>query len=133
MRISDELEDEESQIVISSGIKTLAQELGVPIIITARLNLPAKAYQWSIMRPHLSNLMHHRVVEPYSDLIVFIHRDRDAQKNMTDETRKSGVLTQFIVEKNSFGPTGICEVQFFPQYTLFKTNIHRYGSEDRPL
>jgi len=132
MRCTDDLEDDVRQHIISSGIKKLAQELGVPIIITARLELPAKSYQWHVMRPYLSNMTHHQVIEPYTDIIVLLHRDRDAQKNMTDDGRRRGIPSELIVEKNRFGPTGLCEVIFFPQYTLFKNKTHRYGSEDLP-
>jgi len=130
-RVADNYENQLR--TLSSGIKSLAKELAVPIVITARVDeLGTYEYYEGPVKPRICAISHSAEIEPYTDIITFVHRDRDAQKNITEETLKCGIPSEIIVEKNRFGQTGISEVQFFPQYTMFKNKSHRYGDDYLP-
>ena len=117
---------------ISGGIKSLAKELNVPILVLAQLNRDTERAGSAIPRPKLSSLRESGAIEQDADVVAFLHRDRDAQKNMTNEALESGLSAEIIIEKNRTGETGILEVLFFPQITKFVSKSHIYGDEDRP-
>ena len=118
---------------ISSGVKAIAKELHVPVLILAQLNRDTeKAGATGPVKPKLSSLRESGAIEQDADVVAFLHRDRDAQKNITAETLKNGIPSEIIVEKNRNGETGISEVLFFPQFTQFRNKSHRYGDEDNP-
>jgi len=118
---------------ISGGVKAIAKELGVPVLILAQLNRDTeKAGATGPVKPKLSSLRESGAIEQDADVVAFLHRDRDAQKNITEETLKSGIPSEIIIEKNRNGETGISEVLFFPQFTQFRNKSHRYGDDDAP-
>lgn len=118
---------------ISSGVKALAKELNIPILILAQLNRDTeKAGAAGPVKPKLSSLRESGAIEQDADVVAFLHRDRDAQKNITAETLKNGIPSEIIIEKNRNGETGISELLFFPQYTQFRNKSHRYGDDDVP-
>jgi replicative DNA helicase len=118
---------------ISSGVKAIAKELHVPILILAQLNRDTeRAGTTGPVKPKLSSLRESGAIEQDADVVAFLHRDRDAQKNISPETLKNGIPADIIVEKNRNGETGISELLFFPQYTQFRNKSHRYGDDDIP-
>ncbi len=118
---------------ISSGVKAIAKELHVPVLILAQLNRDTeKAGAAGPVKPKLSSLRESGAIEQDADVVAFLHRDRDAQKNITAETLKAGIPSEIIVEKNRNGETGTSEVLFFPQFTQFRNKSHRYGDNDTP-
>ena len=119
---------------ISSGIKSLAKELNVPILVLAQLNRDVERVGGAggPAKPKLSSLRESGAIEQDADVVAFLHRDRDAQKNMTPEAVQNGIPAEIIVEKNRNGETGIMEVLFFPHITQFRNKSHRYGDEDAP-
>ncbi len=105
---------------ISVGIKSLAKELDVPVIVLAQLNRQAETQD----RPRLSHLRESGAIEQDADIVMFLHRDRDPQKDNTVEC----VEAELIVEKNRNGQTGIAKLQFFPKIMTFRS-LSRYNEE----
>ena len=106
---------------ISVGVKGLAKELDIPVIVLAQLNRQAEAQE----RPKLSQLRESGAIEQDADVVMFLHRDRDAQKDTTQES----IDAEIIVEKNRNGETGIADLLFFPKFMKFESKS-RYGDEE---
>ncbi len=113
---------------ISVGIKSLAKELDIPIVVLAQLNRQAER---DGARPKLSHLRESGAIEQDADIVAFLHRDRDAQKDTTKEALETGLEAELIVEKNRNGSTGIVPLRFRPTITTFEEPA-RISDEDIP-
>ncbi|MBE6369235.1 MAG: replicative DNA helicase [Lentisphaerae bacterium] len=111
---------------ISSGIKSLAKELQIPVMVLAQLNREVEKGTASTM-PKLSHLRESGSIEQDADVVVFLHRDRDKAKNLPPG---ASVEAKLIVEKNRNGETGYVDLEFYPSRMEF-VNV-RYHSDDRP-
>ena len=111
---------------ISSGIKTLAKELKIPVLVLAQLNREVEKGTAST-RPKLSHLRESGSIEQDADVVVFLHRDRDKAKNLAPG---ESVEAELIVEKNRNGETGYVNLEFYPSRMEF-VNV-RYTAQDRP-
>jgi replicative DNA helicase len=105
---------------ISVGVKGIAKELDIPVVVLAQLNRQAEQQE----RPKLSQLRESGAIEQDADVVMFLHRDRDAQKDSTQEC----IDAEIIVEKNRNGQTGIAEIVFFPKIMKFESKS-RYSDE----
>lgn len=98
---------------ISRGLKVIAKELGVPVIVLSQL---ARAAEKEKDRPPmLSDLRDSGSIEQDADMVIFLSRDyygRDPEKaNIVD----------VIVAKNRHGSTGTVTMSWLGQYTKFST------------
>lgn len=80
---------------IALRLKTLADEVSCPTVLVSQLN--RRSDDRSDKRPILSDLRDSGALEQHADLVCFLHRKHH---------RENG-LTQFIVEKQRNGPTGV--------------------------
>lgn len=116
---------------ISNGIKALAKELDLPVIVLAQLNREVEKSSGQSSTPKLSHLRESGAIEQDADIVVFLHRERDKQKDLDSEAQRMGIEARLIVEKNRNGETGIVDMLFFPKRMKF-TCKHRYGEGDLP-
>ena len=77
--------------IVSAGLKTLAKELNVPLILLSQLNREGEG-----TRPGLKNLRDTGALEQDADVVMFIHRP--------DADRRDRLV--LIVEKQRDGETG---------------------------
>ena len=110
---------------ISSGIKSLAKELQIPVMVLAQLNREVEKGTASTL-PKLSHLRESGSIEQDADVVVFLHRDRDQAKNLPPG---QSVEAKLIVEKNRNGETGYVDLEFYPSRMEF-VNV-RYTTNDR--
>ncbi len=103
--------------LISSGIKSLAKELNLPILVLAQLNRATEQHRDG--RPRLSNLRESGAIEQDADIVAFLHRDTDAQRNASEEEQRNGLDAELIIGKNRNGETGVQEMLFFPKTMRF--------------
>lgn len=115
---------------ISGDIKALAKQLKIPVLVLAQLNREVE--KSATGRPRLSHLRESGAIEQDADIVAFLHRDRDPQKEATPEVQARGLDAQLIVEKNRNGRTGIVDLLFFPHRMLFSCKP-RYGDRDMPV
>lgn len=120
---------QEEVATISSGIKALAKELNIPIVVLAQLNREVEKSATGI--PKLSHLRESGAIEQDADIVAFLHRERDTQKEATAEYLTKGIESKIIVEKNRNGQTGEVELLFFPKLMLFRCSS-RIPDEDVP-
>lgn len=116
---------------ISGGIKQLAKELNIPILVLAQLNREVEKSTSGKALPKLSHLRESGSIEQDADIVAFLHRERDAAKDRQEEDISKGLESLLIVEKNRNGQTGIVKLLFFPERMEF-VNPSRFDENDRP-
>ena len=121
---------------ISGGLKAIAKELNIPILVLAQLNRETekggggggKAEKQADALPKLSNLRESGAIEQDADVVCFIHRNREDSK----EGSGKDAITYLIVEKNRNGKTGTVKVQFVKELMEFRCIEHKYDDGDVP-
>jgi replicative DNA helicase len=105
---------------ISGGIKGLAKELNLPIIVVAQLNRnPENRTGDSKGRPRLSDLRESGSIEQDADLVGLLVRD--AYYADTDEEKEEAAgNADLIISKQRNGPTGDIPLTFLSEYTRFE-------------
>jgi replicative DNA helicase len=122
---SDNRQEEVS--AISSGIKSLAKELEIPIVVLAQLN---REVEKTHGEPRLSHLRESGAIEQDADIVAFLHRDKDKQKEQESDVAE-GLESKLIIEKNRNGSIGYVDLLFFPKLTKF-TSKSRIDDADVP-
>lgn len=115
---------------ISGGIKALAKDLNVPILVLAQLNREVdKSSGVTGLRPKLAHLRESGTIEQDADIVTFLHRNRDEAKEINSPNQS--VEAEWIVEKNRNGRTGVIKLNFFPTRMEFLPAAP-YNEEDCP-
>jgi replicative DNA helicase len=106
---------------ISAGIKGLAKELNIPIIVVAQLNRnPENRTGDSKGRPRLSDLRESGSIEQDADLVGLLVRE--AYYADTDEEKEEAAgNADLIISKQRNGPIGDIPLTFLSEYTRFET------------
>jgi replicative DNA helicase len=102
---------------ISSGIKLLAKELGVPIIVLAQLNREIER-RGPTSKPRLSDLRESGSIEQDADLVAMLYRVQE-----DDAAHSDTALINLIVAKQRNGPTGEIPLVFLRPYTRFENAV----------
>lgn len=92
---------------MSRGLKLMALDLNVPVIMLSQLNRLSTAREDK--RPALSDLRESGAIEQDSDVVILLHRD-------TTDAYKADRL-EMIVAKNRHGRPGSCELTFAGHYS----------------
>lgn len=98
---------------ISRGLKTVARELGVPVIALSQLSRSVESRPDK--RPQLADLRESGSIEQDADLVMFIYRE----DYYNPETDRQGI-TDILIRKHRNGPTGQIELYFDKQRVRFK-------------
>jgi replicative DNA helicase len=98
--------------IITSGLKTLAKELDVPIILLSQLSRECE--QRADKRPIPSDLRESGAIEQDADLILFVYRDV-----VYNEDAKEPERAELIIAKQRNGPSGTVIMRFIGHNTLF--------------
>jgi replicative DNA helicase len=96
---------------ISRGIKALARELEIPILMISQLNRAVEGRDDH--RPRMSDLRESGALEQDADVILLLHR-----ASYYDPQEDRG-KAQLIVAKQRNGPTGEIDLSFRPEHLRF--------------
>ena len=101
---------------ISRGIKAMARELKIPIVVAAQLNRGPTDRQGH--RPRISDLRESGAIEQDADVVMLLHNEDYYHQGESDQ-QPTGI-TELIIAKQRNGPTGIVPLTFLPEYTRFE-------------
>ncbi len=116
---------------ISGGIKALAKELAVPIIVLSQLNRELEK-RGPGERPRLSDLRESGAIEQDADLVGLLYRDsKNKDEEDTSESEQDAIPVKLYIAKQRNGPTGDVDLTFLKSYTRFESAA-KVGPEDMP-
>ena len=111
---------------ISRSLKTLAMELGVPVIALAQLSRGVEAREDK--RPIMSDLRESGSIEQDADIVMFLYRDDYYKKEQRTEDNTS--LSELIIAKHRNGPTATIELLFKKNTSTF-VNLRKDRNEGK--
>jgi replicative DNA helicase len=114
---------------ISYGIKALAKELKVPVIVLAQLNRnPEQRTGSGAGRPRLSDLRESGTIEQDADVVGLLVREKYYAEDDEAKKEAAGKAT-LIIAKQRNGPTGDVPLTFLEEYTRFEDRAEEGRSE----
>jgi replicative DNA helicase len=112
---------------VTAGLKSLAKELQVPIILLSQLSRESVKGD-SVRRPRLSDLKDSGSIEQDADIVIFIHKAEDPE-----QTADGGVVAELIVAKHRGGPVGTVKVGWFERQTRFGDFVTEAEDQRLPM
>jgi replicative DNA helicase len=114
---------------ISSGIKALAKELKVPVIVLAQLNREIEKDK--SRKPRMSDLRESGSIEQDADLVGLLYKPDAGDEEADGPAEGDGVPVNLLVAKQRNGPTGDVNLTFLKPYTRFESAA-KVSDEDMP-
>src|SRR5216110_3099700 len=102
---------------ISAGLKGLAKELKIPIVVVAQLNRQPE--QRTGGRPRLSDLRESGSIEQDADLVGLLVRPEIYEEDEEARAEKAGEA-ELIIAKQRNGPVGEIALTFLKEFTRFE-------------
>jgi replicative DNA helicase len=109
---------------ISRGMKLLAKELKVPMLVLSQLSRAPETRPGD-HRPQLSDLRESGSIEQDADLVAFIFRE-EVYKPDREDLRG---LAELLVQKQRNGPTGKVNLVFLREFTKFENRTNDLGED----
>lgn len=105
---------------ISNGLKSIAKELNVPVIVLSQLNREVE--KRSDPKPKLSDLRESGAIEQDADVVALLYRERE------DDTGDC-IPVHLLIAKQRNGMTGDIALMFHRSYTRFDS-VSKVALED---
>jgi replicative DNA helicase len=106
---------------ISAGIKGLAKELGIPILVLAQLNRgPEGRSGKSLGVPRMSDLRESGTIEQDADMIGLLYRTAYYAESEEEKEAEAG-KAELVLAKNRNGETGHVPLTFIPNLMRFES------------
>jgi replicative DNA helicase len=115
---------------ISSGLKALAKELKVPVLVLSQLNRELERDK--NRKPRLSDLRESGAIEQDADLVGLLYKPNagDDEDGAAAE-EADGLPVNLLIAKQRNGPTGDINLTFLKNYTRFESAA-KVSDEDIP-
>lgn len=104
---------------ISSGIKALAKELKVPVIVLSQLNRELERDK--SRKPRLSDLRESGAIEQDADVVGLLYKPSADDDEAGGAEEPDGVPVNLLIAKQRNGPTGDVNLTFLKPYTRFES------------
>src|SRR5579871_2419362 len=105
---------------ISNGIKSLAKELSVPVIVLAQLNRELEKDK--SRKPRMSDLRESGAIEQDADVVCLLYKpSRDDDDGGGGAEEQDAVPVNLLIAKQRNGPTGDVHLTFLKSYTRFES------------
>lgn len=105
---------------ISAGLKALAKELAIPIIVLAQLNRGPENRGGT---PRMSDLRESGSIEQDADMIGLLFRQAYMAESQEERDEQDGIA-ELNLAKNRNGPTGSIPLTFIKELMRFETRAH---------
>ena len=115
---------------ISNGIKALAKELEVPIIVLSQLNRELEREK--NRKPRLSDLRESGAIEQDADVVGLLYKPSSGDDDEgAPAAEEDAVPINLLIAKQRNGPTGDVNLTFLKSYTRFESAA-KVSDEDVP-
>jgi len=115
---------------ISSGIKALAKELKVPVVVLSQLNRELEKDK--SRKPRLSDLRESGSIEQDADVVGLLYKPNSGDDDDGAAAEEAdGVPVNLLIAKQRNGPTGDVNLTFLKPYTRFESAA-KVSDEDVP-
>jgi replicative DNA helicase len=114
---------------ISSGIKSLAKELSVPVIVLSQLNRELEREK--NRKPRLSDLRESGAIEQDADVVGLLYKPSSEDEESGSAAEEEAVPMNLLIAKQRNGPTGDVNLTFLKSYTRFESAA-KVSAEDVP-
>lgn len=116
---------------ISSGIKSLAKELNVPVIVLSQLNREIEREKGR--PPRLSDLRESGAIEQDADVVGLLYKPKAGgdDEDGGSAAEEDAVPVNLLIAKQRNGPTGDVNLTFLKSYTRFESAA-KVADEDVP-
>jgi replicative DNA helicase len=112
---------------ISAGLKALAKDLKIPVIVVAQLNRQPE--QRTGGKPRLSDLRESGSIEQDADLVGLLVRPEMYEEDEEARVEKAGEA-ELIIAKQRNGPVGEIPLTFLKEYTRFETRARNVSEPE---
>ena len=102
---------------ITRGIKIMAKELNIPIMVCAQLARTTE--KQANHRPALADLRESGSIEQDADQVLFLYRDEYYKNEKEDPTAVETGTSEVIVSKNRHGELGTVKLAWLGEFTQF--------------
>ncbi|MBN2507148.1 MAG: replicative DNA helicase [Verrucomicrobia bacterium] len=113
---------------ISSGIKALAKELKVPVLVLSQLNRELEKDR--NRKPRLSDLRESGAIEQDADLVGLLYKPSGGDDD-EDSADQDAMPVNLLIAKQRNGPTGDVALTFFRSFTRFESAA-KISNDDIP-
>jgi len=113
---------------ISAGLKGLAKELKVPVLVLAQLNRQPEARTGG--KPRLSDLRESGSIEQDADLVGLLVRPEIYEEDEEARAEKAGEA-ELIIAKQRNGPVGEISLTFLKEFTRFEDRARNVSEAEK--
>lgn len=116
---------------ISSGLKDIAKELNIPVVVLAQLNRDVEKRKGETKgRPQLSDLRESGSIEQDADVVGLLYRDEYYAEGEEAKREVEGKAT-LIIAKSRNGPVGDVPLTFLKEFARYETRAREAEPEPR--
>jgi len=120
---SSRIENRQQEVAqISNGVKALAKELNVPVIVLSQLNRELEKDK--NRKPRLSDLRESGAIEQDADLIALLYKPDEGKEDEdggAPPQDQEAIPVNLLIAKQRNGPTGDVHLTFFKGFTRFES------------
>jgi replicative DNA helicase len=110
---------------ISAGLKGIAKELQIPVIVLAQLNRGPEQRGGT---PRMSDLRESGSIEQDADMVGLLYRQEyyndSVNKDDDDDQEDNEGIAELVIAKNRNGPTGNLPLTFIKELMRFESRAH---------